>query len=778
MIKFRVVIILLLVIVCSTMSFAATNIDLPSKAMGKPLIFTNITYSYRWQELADRRDWRELTNQSWVVYADRHDVPLYGEPSKYAKEIGKMNFLQECFIATIKGDYALVYDEQYVQQDLKISSKAKAYGWIRLDNLLLWSECPRTQSQVYQKAVILKDVDAIQNKNSVDINETSPRFFEDPEGKTKSKKRAKDLEFYFIYKLSSDGSALLMKESKIESRTLNTNAMGWMKAGMFTQWNERLCYEPNFDEDEAGGTAAIFIDKKDARKYKMDGLSENSNNVIWKDVLPSTRWNTRKMRFPVIEFDNNSFLAQVGTISSFGKIASKDQKIIEQTQVKLDQLINKSRRINVVFVIDGTSSMTKYYKPMSNAIVNAMQRNSLQGMEIYFGAVVYRNAADKENEIEVSNLSREHKQLAQWLVNRNVKSVGQSHQESMYKGIETAIDRMSWESENANFLILVGDAGNVNDKQSDKIAQLADKMTRKEINFVSFQVNHPDHIAYHDFVSQSQKLLNQSLTKSLGRKVNKEEWKIIGRLSSFVKTDFPPVAAAYQYAGINVSINASELTELIEDRIVSFSSITQDGIASLNALLNGLGGAEVGGQFTNDFKEVLRKRGFSDEQIRILQEQNTTLKVKGWTSRVADKTTAFTPCVFFAQDELRDLIQQLSEVTRSVSANRRSDLQKALMQLASSYLGQSTDDINVDDLMEAITSVKQAIGGSIMQGISIKDITNPAKVTDYQISTFIKRLENDLARLKRCQTDKSNYFESVNGLIYYYILLEDMPFQQ
>ena len=212
----------------------------------------------------------------------------------------------------------------------------------------------------------------------------------------------------------------------------------------------------------------------------------------------------------------------------------------------------------------------------------------------------------------------------------------------------------------------------------------------------------------------------------------------------------------------------------------NYLPLDKDGQLSLEALMNYFQDCS---SFHSESLGVgidfLKEKGFTDADIRILKEKNTTLKIKGFATRVAGTVDVFTPCVFMAKPELDLLIQSLSSVNRNVSENPRKDLQDALKNLALSYIGQSasSDDLEVETVMEAVTGLTGIVGKTVLSGINLKDITNPSKVTETQINDFIESISKDVDRLKQRRTDKSCYFDSPNGLRYYYILMEDMPLQ-
>ena len=767
---------------------SSAQMSLPSKAMGKPAIFENEQESWAWEDVVISRRWGKLTQHFWIVYVDREGVKSHKEPSPYGKTERVLSFMDAFFVAKVENGYALLYEEKKSMENLEISRKAKAIGWVSVDSLLLWTTCPRTIGQVYQKAVILKDIDAIQNKR--DINETSPEFSKSPNRLINNGWRATDLEFYFVYK-TSHGAVLLFEDSKLPAMgQIDKVKKGWMRRGLYTNWNERLCYEPCFDNSSIGGYAAIFRTKQDALRYKQTGDYE-SNSPLWVEKLNGKRWAPNMVRFPVLDMNNSGYIAQVGTIGSIGDgkvVNSGNQDEVRRIRNKIDAIERKMDRVNVVFVMDGTSSMKNYYQPMARALQNAMNQNEMRGSNMYFGAVVYRNYADGDRLTEMKQLTQDYQSVANWLVSRECKSIGESHYEAMYYGLDYALDKMSWSKDNCNFIILVGDAANAaNDKKGKTMDGVVRGMTNYGINFVAFQANHLNHAAYHDFAMQIQQIMTKELSQLMGRKVKRGDFHLTNQLYQVRSNEdeWPIYSSAYRFAEIDKSESASELENIVERKIIDFKEQANSQLIVLRQTIENLSGDfQSGGLAGTKFdprriESILQQIGLTEADIIALKEANTTLKVKGYTTRTADNKDVFEPCVFMAKAELDDLISSLERVTRSTTTNRRQDLQNAMKTLALSYIGQGKDanDLSVDDVMEAVSGLTSGTGKNVLAGVNLKDISNPSLVTDSQIEDFIDQIQHDVNILRARSSDSKCFFKSKNGLRYYYILLSDMPLQ-
>jgi len=280
--------------------FLVSARSLPDTAMGMPKIFLNEEMSWHWEEIAQKRDWGELSDHPWKVYIDKEDVKAFDKPSSSALVIQTCHFMDSYYVAEIKNGYALLFTQEV--PSLKISSKAKACGWVSVGDLLLWHTCPRTVNQISRKVIIFKDSN---------IDETIPRFSKSPNCPVHNGFEPNLFEIYYVFKETSH-SVLLFLGNSIDDCKM-TNCHGWLSCGNYIRWDTRLCFEPNFEEDVAGLTAAIFEDKENANIYKYAGIGNNA--TIWKYELSTKRPDPRLMRFPVMDVDAR-FITKV---SSFYK---------------------------------------------------------------------------------------------------------------------------------------------------------------------------------------------------------------------------------------------------------------------------------------------------------------------------------------------------------------------------------------------------------------------------------------------------------------------------
>ena len=162
--------------------------------------------SQKWQDWAVAKiksnDFGKPNTIVWKVYSDRDNNKTYTESSTSSSVHSTLNFRQQLKVAEVRNGFALVYQSNSIGLD--IPGDAQCFGWIPVDNLLLWEECPQTHSKIYQKALVVHDP-----MKHGSIAEKNPPFFMEPDKRAEVNpyQRAKDLEIYFVMKTMAVGNS-------------------------------------------------------------------------------------------------------------------------------------------------------------------------------------------------------------------------------------------------------------------------------------------------------------------------------------------------------------------------------------------------------------------------------------------------------------------------------------------------------------------------------------------------------------------------------------------
>ena len=184
------------------------------------------------------KDWgqKNITNMKhWVVYSDRDSNPTYNGPSKGSGEFTKLKFNETLRIADIKNGFALVYYEPMNGIAApKISTNAVSKGWIPMENLLLWHSCPVNEKDIYQKALLVANLDKT-------VTDGMGYRYSNPVSQEGKQKVVTDMSFYYVMKTDpTTGLQLLSHQAKLDGAS-DQVLYGWVDNNSYTPWNQRSC---------------------------------------------------------------------------------------------------------------------------------------------------------------------------------------------------------------------------------------------------------------------------------------------------------------------------------------------------------------------------------------------------------------------------------------------------------------------------------------------------------------------------------------------------------
>ena len=712
---------------------------------------------------------------AWIAYSDRDNNNTTSTPG--GSNYSSLSFMEKVYIAEVKNDYALVFTDNYINNYPTINLTAISKGWISIDNLLLWPKCPQNKNLIFQKGLVVGDPS---KSNSLVQN---PPYVTEPSSSGSNNGNAYRLEILFIMKTVDKGGKtfyLLSKEMTVKNRT--SEVRGWLSEDYITLWDQRLCLEPttasqNFDfYKNLGLFPAIYQLSKEAKNLY---LTKQQGRPFWiYKEFSKERMNAYTMRPPILSKDDDH-IYRVASIASIDA-GQKKQEQKPKDEEDLEQWKALQRNINIILVIDATSSMKNYYSPVANALQNIM-RQDWEGKSINVGVVLYRNTADGSREIEYQKVERDINLAINFIESNkdDVSSVGTMHFESLYKGLETALDKqkMGYESNHSNFMIVIGDAGNLNNGSATVIAN---KMANNRINLLAFQVNHLGNEAYDDFATEMGDIIKKTVqdrgADDVEFKLQSNRLYIVTRKNSKIPS---LIYGGYKFA----NPGKSESTDVLKNNIISnvkdFVSLVEDKISSLSkAQSGGLDGDNSAEEVR--LREILEEFGW--ENSRITNYIND-LKTGGVTKLIGlapvrvkgtDKSL-FDYVLFFSSDELANIIKELKKLEKSNISNRKA-YQDALVAMGQAFLGQMTrDDIegmSIDQLISQIYGVPVQISNC---GVKIIEIPDKSKVSDSELKDYISVFNIKRSGLENIYNNAYLGKFKSNGLTYIWIPLSDMP---
>ena len=766
------------------------RVSLPEYIANTGKVQPDWTRSQKWQDWVIAKiksnDFGKLNTIVWKVYSDRNNNKTYTEPDAYSSVHSMLAFMQQLNVAEVRNGFALVYKSDYAGLD--IAGDAKCYGWIPVENLLLWEECPLTRNKIYQKALVVHD--PVKHGS---IPEKNPPFFEEPDKKAvvNPYQRAKDLEIYFVMKTAEVGNTkyYLLSSSMLIGNSTQT-VYGWIPGEYITEWDHRLLIEPSHTSkalDYYKGKnvyPTIFYELDDARQL---WTNESLNNSLWlyRD-FSEKRMHSYSMRNPILT--EGEIALDIYKVASISSMSS--QKIDPELLKRIELLKQARDNINVIFVIDATSSMRSYFQSVANTLTDIMKRDYKYPMKT--GVVLYKDYGDPDK-IAYKKVTDKMDEISAFIAQNQdaVRTSDTNGYGAMFLGLETALDtrKMGYESDQTNFIILIGNAGNhridpAGVKWQDNVAELSQEMSDNRINFLAYQVNNAGSTAYDDFAIQIGKLQKELANKYQNRiKTDALEYKLTDNrlyvLSRAGNSNELPVYCSYKYAGSGQSETMGGLQDIIVANIASFQMFVFNQLTTLEANNATAASGESGYFIEEKLKDILKLYDWNESDINryvsYLKDGGAT-KFIGYAPVKTNKTDnqLFDYVLFFSQNELTELIQQLSIINSTEIISDAKAFQDAIVKLGQAMLGQFKEDeirtMDMDKLLGQIYGIPVPLK---LCGLDIMRIPYMEKedLKDY-ITVFRQKLD----RLKRINSD-SNYdgrFQR-NRMTYYWIPMEDMP---
>lgn len=788
--------------------FEAWKPEYIKKTNGTP---NGIAKDQSWQEWCEARirrgDLGTKTNDVWIAYSDRSDNPTYSAPN-YTERTGKsMSYCERVYIAKVQDGFALVFKDNkktYKISDV-IGKTAEFLGWVPIENLLLWVECPKGVGQIYNKALVVWDPDI---KNDDASPQRNPNYILNPSSpKSVSSLTARDLDILFVMKktvVNQTTYYLLADVSDIKD--ISTSLKGWLPHTYITEWNQRLTLEPSNqitavnEYTKRGLKPVAFMEMKYAENYYNLGTSATMENAVYQhEDFNQVALEPEIMRHPIIENTENDHIFKVAVMTGLGGDKNKGQGYVKQkaqNERDIEQLTKKMKNINVIFVIDATHSMVNYYKPVANALKNAMQQPFFKDHDadtkIRVGAVLYRDYPDHQKKgMEIKSLTEDLNDVANFLMKVDCRSIDPDEWEAMFDGLKTALDcnKMGYSPDQSNFVILIGDAGNRPTYKGKDLKpeekEIADLMFKNNINFMAYQVHNRGKDEYSYFQRQVGRIQNNLVSQYEVKIHDQMKFKPIDvNLKKLVRengNDDLLIHVMQKFVNKDEDESASKLSVQVLDLVQSFYNKTRDRITFLR------NASEGGYKFSNAadearLSEALRLAGWNENRISNFirfQKDGGVAKLKCYAPECfkGAKRSAYRYVLFFSEKELTELLKNLKKVDNS-RENSVQAYQQALINLGMAMLGDfEENDIKKMDVEEMMSKI---------YGVPIKIKTTAGKISNIpyldedRLQELMRKFNEKTETLQGIRdlgVDQSSYlrrFEK-NGTRYYWIPFETLP---
>lgn len=785
-------------------SFADTTLPSKVEAFMPNVLMQRLVYEKDADAMIKRGDWGQsnapANKKHWVVYSDRDENTTYSSPSKGAA-FDKLDFAEKVIIAKIQNGFALVYSDPKYPTWPAYSEKAKSRGWIPMDKLLLWQSCPTDDKGIYQKALLAANLEA---KSTNNLGSS----YSNPETKSNPQPIMTTMDFYYVMKKDPATGLKLISNQLLLDENAKSELYGWVADNSFVPWNQRSCLEPNWRPSDVS-----YFNSPDGKPYPVypDVAMKEAPATTYRygvanpaDKMNSTKFRMlpTRARFPILDLtEAEKNYKNVYKCTTFGgaglSVINDDDTKKDKAYEKLQQSIEKIRNINIIFVIDGTRSMERYFPSVKEAIKSGIQYFDPNRFNMRVGVVIYRDYADGEFLTESVPLTNANNPQLQSFLDTagkyGAKSSSNDHtaEEALYKGLEVASDAaaMGYNNEQSNVIVVVGDCGNAESdtkciSKEDIVKRLADN----KVSVLSFQVRSQASAAWELFNDQMCDIIRDNLT---------EQYR---RLYADINPKFKPLGNGYDFTSntnleflvgsirfpenLGSEMSASLLAKLIEEKIGKFSEavLTQIEMAKSGDPNVALAMRGDGSQQDIQIRKAFVISRIGKEAADALEKNGVTLTFTGYAPKTdSQNRNLWQPVAFMSREELEELMDRLKIVRDNANpeGDRKPyvDAIKALIRvMVPDVTNKDMDEMGISEVMRLAAGLNEA--SSSVTDHTLTEIQDARVVPDDAYSMIISKFIERYDKLDHVVLKNKKYpytYKDLSGHTFYWIPVEDLP---
>lgn len=745
----------------------------------------------------------------WIIYSDRSDNPVYDRPS--GRAVGKpLDFMEPLLIKEIQGDWLLVYSRT-LETNGRYSNKPVERGWIKASNTVLSRYAVLNEKSATKKAMALISLQEGQLETE-DIPQNLQKnynLYYDP-AKRDFKGVSQKFIIRFILK-ESGNTKLLTNTDKLNDNAveLKNNVAGWMANFHITEWDHRLCLEPASNSravDAYNGFDVPVFPTPD--RLERSYTTGNVRGSILRNRLSTKLQSPYIMRLPILEnLGGRDDLKQVATVGRLNEDESSKEKVGD-LQEKVKELTLMQKNIDIVFAVDGTSSMAPFYQAVAQSIKRIIKQNEYLGLDanLRFGAIIYRDYADGSDAVQVMRLTSDIRKVEEWLVQVKCKSADKDLPEAQYNGLIEGVNKVGFQQGYSNLIVLIGDAGNhFPDPKNKSLEKVVDVMDQYDMNLISFQVINGKDQSFADFNTDSQDYIRElashvKMTSDAGV-VQNQKAQLVKHPSientyvlEFIGETGVEITEIYRfgrftYAQINTQMSTSILEENIKDAVSGYLSSLNKKVASINRMIEG--GVQTTPDKTMQAKEYdatvvhyicteMDKNGKMtyNECVEFINSLGEFSFV-GYTNMRFNGATedCYEPVVYLSKTEFDDVLKTLSTLRRAFTKSQKRDaLYTALAEQAQSMLGEANDEniknMTLNEIWKIVLNVPFDFSGKY-GGLGDTRLYEIRNLNDGSFDRFLEDFENKSSRFSLDNYRNRSFI--LSNQTYYWVPLRDFP---
>lgn len=703
----------------------------------------------------------------WVVFSDRNSNPLFSDKAcKSVVSNKKMEFMHPMYVIDETEDAIKVVEINDADMRGNLKDGAASRGcWVKKDNMLLWRTCLKTRDVKLpefkdgifnKKAMVLNIIKGNQQTINVPLYYSHPRC-----SRPDSTSSALVYQITYVYKETAD-AYLLGDMPQISNVTKDLdNIRGWVRKNQTSAWNHRLAYEINWDPQ------AVSERKSKGVKAKITSSASSSSATITQE--PSSYYTKRAIgeidRYPVLDVTNG--VSKVGVIGDLRAENGKTISNVEFAEIQhvIDSMSIAVRNVNVIFVIDATSSMIPYSKAIQDAIKNAM-RDLMKSKNSYkFGLLLYRDATEANIVAYTRDLSPNVTQINNHInkyMTPSFNKCNNDNEEAVFYGMKKAIERFDPPAGESNFMILVGDAGNHSRKtvtncagktQSDPTyieqSEIVDLLAKKNINLMAYQVHHQvtsdARPAYDNFRTQVSSIMKEVAEKRAG---NTPDSRVLVQKSksTFEINKNTGTFGIFSQAPDGGSMHPTTLTKELRGGLEYIDKSVDNYLDAISLYVNGkLSGNDV--KQLSGFIKKLHQQRIPTDKLDIVFQKRGQVYTTGYTRQTEPgmKNPTYQSVLLMSHDDLFAIKKSLERLVPtdqlSLPPNEsRSFIFYSWGEILVDFLGYFPEANEAIDTLSlySLSAILTGWGGKEkFKDIRLMDVVDPVKFPDVMLYEYL-----------------------------------------
>jgi hypothetical protein len=523
--------------------------------------------------------------------------------------------------------------------------------------------------------------------------------------------------------------------------------VGWVEERRATDWNTRISFEPNFDQNafkERSSNKALmcmgFADQQSANKYVETGAIDNES-VIWDndpirlsaDQLAKEnprRFKGAVVRFPMLTNNDKSFTSGV-----IGDIVTKNAQVQQGkiSEISYSSMVNTNQKVetgrnnyNVLFLIEGTNGLATY----NAAIIESMKKLKIEMNDVpnlKFGAAIYRDVPEaKSNKLlEIKRLTSnmddvisfvQNAEFGRWHDNDDYTALNYCLQQSL---LETGLDKS-----HTNIICVLGsyadfiqnkvrrtDAETENSQQLVKREKIESLLANVNAHLLFIQVKAEDSDASEKFARQARSFILEAA------KLQYDEYKNVKTMIPNLVFGNPDIADIDEGNDIRIqngpnigrlikpdvgkTLSKDKVQQVIVETLVEIKKYNEETMHKMSRMIED--GESIGEVSAGAFAPAMAKllytylkdkktNAYSEEDVKKLVDDKYKLYQQVYLPKKAkgSRYDAMSYVLFMPKTDLEDYVRQLKGLKRALSETndvRRETLYNFLLSLLERYTG-------------------------------------------------------------------------------------------